>query len=43
MKSLIHTYIHVLLKKETKNIFVDNLCGARFYRIIIDSGPRFIM
>ena len=38
MKRLIHTYIHVLLKNK---IFVDNLCGARFYRIIIDSGPAF--
>ena len=41
MKPLIHTYIHVLLKNRKNKIFVDNLCGARFYRIIIDSGPVF--
>ena len=33
----IHTYIHLLLKKENKNNFVDN------YRIreYIDTGPLF--
>ena len=41
MKPLIHTYIHVLLKNKQIKIFVDNLCGARFYRITIDSGPAF--
>ena len=38
MFDLIHTYIHVLLKKENKNIFVDNFIGMRKY---IDTGPFF--
>ena len=41
MKALIHTYIPVLLKNKQNKIFVDNLFGARFYRITIDSGPAF--
>ena len=36
MKPLIHTYIHVLLKNEYKNIFVDNFYRTRKY---IDTGP----
>ena len=35
MKLLIHTYIHVLLNKKIKIIFVDNY-GTREY---IDTGP----
>ena len=35
----IHTYIHVLLKNNKNNIFVNNYNGARFYRILIDTGP----
>ena len=38
MKPLIHTYIHVLLKKLKNNSFVDNFIGNREY---IDTGPLF--
>ena len=30
--------IHVLLKN---NFFVDNYDGARFYRVVIDTGPFY--
>ena len=36
VKALIHTYIHVLLNKKIKIIFVDNFIGMRKY---IDTGP----
>ena len=36
MFDLIHTYIHVLLKNEKNNNFVDNFIGMRKY---IDTGP----
>ena len=38
MFDLIHTYIHVLLKKENKNNFVDNFIEGIDY---IDTGPLF--
>ena len=38
----IHTYIHVLLKNNKNNIFVNNYNGARFYRKLIDTGPIYI-
>ena len=37
----IHTYIHVLLKNNKNNIFVNNYNRARFYRILIDTGPFY--
>jgi len=40
---LIHTYILVLLKKIKRKYFVDKIYGAEFYRIIIDSGPFFVV
>ena len=36
MFDLIHTYIHVLLKNQKNNNFVDNFIGNREY---IDTGP----
>ena len=38
----IHTYIHVLLKNNKNNIFVNNYNRARFYRKLIDTGPIYI-
>ncbi len=35
----IHTYIHVLLKDNKNNFFVNNYGGTRFYRVVIDTGP----
>jgi len=43
MFDLIHTYILVLLKKIKNKYFVDKIYGAKFYRIIIDSGPPFVV
>ena len=35
----IHTYMYVLLNNNKNNIFVNNYDGARFYRVVIDTGP----
>ena len=33
------TYIHVLLNNNKNNFFIDNYNGARFYKVVIDTGP----
>ena len=37
----INTCIPVLLKNNKNNIFVNNYNRARFYRILIDTGPFY--
>ena len=38
----INTCIHVLLKNNKNNIFVNNYNGTKFYRKLIDTGPIYI-